>query len=56
MLVGVVDGVSLVDSGVAVAVRVGSTVLVLLVVVDPVEMCEIYMYMWDSLYTYVYTV
>lgn len=56
VLVGVVDGVPLVGSGVAVTVGVGSTVLALLVVVDPVEMCEIYMYMWGSLYTYVHTV
>ena len=53
VLVDVVDGVPLVGSGVAVGVV--PTVLVLLVVVDPVEMCEIYMYMWGSLYTYVHT-
>ena len=56
VLVGVVDGVPLVGSGVDVAEGVGSTVLVLLVVVNPVEMCEIYtyMYLWGSLFIRTY--
>ena len=56
VLVGIGDGVPLVGSGVDVAEGVGSTVLVLLVVVNPVEMCEIYtyMYLWGSLFIRMY--